>query len=236
MELEMEESKVTFARIAEHSAPRKAAPRWKSGAEVREHCQAVLDQCSWPGSEHPVRTLGLTSCCRGEGVSTLAAHLAMTAASYDAGRVLLVDCDLAHPSVAARFGAAACPGLAECLRSGERDGELFAATPVEGLWVLPAGRLRGSPASAFGSPRLAELVHDLAGRFALTVFDLPPVNQASCMGAIAPLLDGVLLVIEAERVPWEAVQRAKELLSRAEANVLGAVLNKRRDKSPSWML
>jgi Mrp family chromosome partitioning ATPase len=182
-----------------------------------------------------MRGLGLTSCCRGEGVSTLAAHLALTAASYEAGRILLVDGNLAHPSLAARFGMAECPGVAEYLKADEYEGDLFAASPVAGLWILPAGRLRGSPASAFGSPRLPELVQEATGRFALTIFDLPPVAQASCMCVLGPLLDGMLLVIEAERVRWEAAQRAKELLSRAEANILGAVLNKRRERSPDWV-
>jgi Mrp family chromosome partitioning ATPase len=46
---------------------------------------------------------------------------------------------------------------------------------------------------------------------------------------LAALLDGILLVLEAGRVPWEEAVREKDLLLRARMNVIGAVLNKAAD-------
>ena len=55
-----------------------------------QHCQMILGHLNWPGGSG-LRSLGVTSCLSDEGVSTVAAHLAATAASSDNGPILLVD-------------------------------------------------------------------------------------------------------------------------------------------------
>ena len=69
---------------------------------------------------------------------------------------------------------------------------------------------------------------DLTAVSALTIFDLPPVRQVSCANRLSAALDGVVLVVEAESVSWEAALRVKEILHRAGAKIVGAILNKRR--------
>ena len=74
-------------------AAEAAAPRRRLRAEVRVHYEAILHRLPWPGgglSGSP-RTLGVSSCQGGEGVSTVAAPLAITAASLGDHRVVLVD-------------------------------------------------------------------------------------------------------------------------------------------------
>jgi protein-tyrosine kinase len=224
-----------ITEVTERTGARKRSKRRSFAPKVRKHWEDILDRLPWPcpGSARAVRSLGLTSCCRGEGVSTMAAHLAATAASYQAGRVLLVDANLAHPSVARTFDVVPDPGLAECLRGGEPGDAFLQACSVEDLWILAAGKLCGSPARAFDSPRLPDLVRDLARQFDLVIFDMPSAGQASCITRLAGLLDGVLLVVEAERVGWEPARRAKELLVQGEAQLLGAVLNKHNERYPS---
>ena len=80
------------------------------------------------------------------------------------------------------------------------------------------------------------LVKELAQDFELVVCDLPAAGQASCTSRLAGLLDGVLLVVESERVCCEAAERGKELLMRADAQLLGVVLNKRRQARPNGCL
>jgi capsular exopolysaccharide synthesis family protein len=198
---------------------------------VGDHCRDIVDRLFWLGQEtsRPLRTLGVTSSRRGEGVSTVAAHLAAAAAARHEGRVLLVDANLAHPAAPRIFGVAPAPGLADCIGSGEPAVELIQPSAMTNLFVLSAGKMVGSPARVYESPKLAGLVQELADRFDLTVFDLPPVHQASCTSRLTSALDGVVLVIEAERVPWEAVARVRQLLVRADGHLVGAVLNKHRD-------
>ena len=182
-----------------------------------------------------MRTLGMTSACRGEGVSTLAAHLAITAAADGPVRVLLVDADLEQPTLHRLLGTQLDPGLAECLRAERGPAEAAGESGFPGVSMLGAGRLRDSPARLWDLPTLPGLVEDLSHEFELVVFDLPPVAQQSWMRRLAGLLDGVLLVVEAERVSGQAARRAKELLRGTEAHLLGAVLNKQREGLPHWL-
>ena len=65
-------------------------------AEVQQHYRAVLRRLGWPPHDEtaPLATLGVTSCHHGEGVTTVAAQLAATAAATPNQRVLLVDAHL----------------------------------------------------------------------------------------------------------------------------------------------
>ena len=102
------------------------------------------------------------------------------------------------------------------------------ATDLENLHILAAGKLRGSPARVYNAENLMDVVADLAAASALTIFDLPPVRQVRCAESLEHALDGVVLVVEAESVSWDAALRVKEILHRAGAKIVGAILNKRR--------
>jgi Mrp family chromosome partitioning ATPase len=199
-------------------------------------CMEVLQAIGWPDrkSSGGLRTVGVTSSHRGEGVSTVAAHLAATAASYGQGPVLLVDCNLVRPAAHALLGVSLSPGLSACLRGVEGALAAIRRSPIPGLSVLPAGDLHGSPARLYGAAALGELIQRAAERFELTVFDLPSASQASCLAQLAGRLDGVVLVIEVGRVTREVARSAKERLESAGARLVGSVLNhrsRRRDKA-----
>lgn len=204
---------------------------WTLAGTLDDHCQLVLKQLGWPrhDDKHPIRTLGVTSCRLGEGVSTVAAHLATAAAARQEGRVVLVDANLGRPAVTRIFGVPNSPGLAECVIDEEAVREALHPTTMENLHVLPAGKLHGSAARVYDAENLLNLVADLAGHSALTIFDLPPVRQVSCANRLSAALDGIVLVVEAESVPWEMALRVKEILNRAGAKIVGAILNKRRE-------
>jgi len=204
---------------------------------LREYYQSLLSRLGWPGSRsaRALRTLGLTSCSSGEGVSTVASQLAATAATYGDRQVLLVDCNLSRPSVQQTFEVDLSPGLAEVLRNDRQLADAVQSSPVANLSVITAGDLDGAVAKAYDSAGLFEVVAALEREFELVVFDMPAAGQASSAISLAGLLDGVLLVVEAERVRWEVAQRAQEVLTRAGARLLGAVLNKRRQHVPDWL-
>lgn len=206
--------------------------------DVREYYRTILRRLDWPGSVregHLVQTLGVTSCYAGEGVSTVAAELAVAAACAGDRPVLLVDGNLARPSLAERFGAAAGPGLAEVTWEHQELLPVIQATKVCNLSLLPAGDLAETTQRAGDSTRLAPAVESLRQAFDLIVFDLPPAGPAGSAIALARLVDGVLLVVESERVRWEVAQRTKQLLLGAEVRLVGVVLNKRRHHVPEWL-
>lgn len=206
--------------------------------DVREYYRTILRQLDWPASGDDGRlfsTLGVTSCYDGEGVSTVAAELAVAAACGGDRRVLLVDGNLPRPSLADRFGVAPGPGLAEVLLEQQDVEQAVQTTNVPHLSLLPAGDPCGAIQRAYDSAQLAPVIESLRQAFDLVVFDLPPAGQTGAALGLARLVDGVLLVVESERVRWEVAQRTKHFLLGAEVRLVGVVLNKRRHHVPEWL-
>jgi Mrp family chromosome partitioning ATPase len=104
---------------------------------------------------------------------------------------------------------------------------------VPNLAILTSGAGDASPAQVWAAPQLPDVLKTLRAEFSLVVVDLPPPDQASFVSRFASLLDGILLVVEAERIRADAARRQKELLMRANARFLGAVLAKERQHIPT---
>jgi len=204
---------------------------------AQEYGLSILHSIGWPagsGGEGPV-TLGITSSTRGEGVSTVAAQVALAAASAGDQRILLVDANFDGPSVHSRFSADLAPGLADTLLGSLAPQEAVQSTSLVNLAVLTAGCSHGNLSAMYGSSRLPEAIDRFKQAYGLVVIDLPALTGAGAAVRLAGMLDGVILVVEAERVQWEAAQRTALLLQRGSGRLLGAVLNKQHDPVPAWL-
>lgn len=189
-----------------------------------EHYATLLRSVRSLRSESGV-CIGVTSCARQEGVTTVAGNLAVAAAQAGDMRVLLADTNAVHPELARRFGVLTKLGFAELVAGTTGGQDVIHRTNVDQLWVLPAGNEVETLAD---QPDLKARLDEFRRRFDLTIVDLPVANDLSPCGALARLLDGVLLVVEAERLHRDEVRRAKVRLQRSQANLLGVVFNKGR--------
>ena len=109
--------------------------------------------------------IGITSCRQGEGVSTVAANLAISAARSGSVRVLLVDANIDHPSIAATFAVDPCPGLAEALSQVVHPAGCIQQTSSEKLSVMAAGAANGPAKSGSLPADLADLLKNLRQAF-----------------------------------------------------------------------
>ena len=154
--------------------------------------------------------------------ATLAANLAVTIAQ--SGRsTLLVDCDLRHPSQHKIWGISNDVGLGTVLESG--DELRVANVGVDNLSVLPSGPRPENPADLLGSRQMEDLIAQLRTQAEFILFDAPPVLAVTDAALLATKMDGVLLVINAGETRRDHVERAREILERVRARVIGAVLN-----------
>ena len=165
-----------------------------------------------------LKVVAVTSSARGEGRSTTAANLAVTAAQ-DGREVLLVECDLRKPSLGHMLDLAPRAGLADVLTGGAEIGQ--ALCRVGNLSVLCAGEVRDS-GSALKSSRVKALLDGLRADYDLIVLDAPPALAMADANRLALQADGVLLVVRADSTPRAVVKLAVEAL---HGNVLGIVLN-----------
>lgn len=170
---------------------------------------------------HNPKLVGVTSCSKGAGVSSIAAGLAASLSETGDGNVLLVDMRGKQGS-AQHFhkGKPGC-GLDAALESETRD----TAFIRENLYVASEGP--GENNSARSLPkRFATLMPKLkASDYDYVIFDMPPVSQTSMTPRLSGLMDMTLLVIESETTTRDSVQKATKLLAESKASV-STVLNK----------
>ncbi len=176
--------------------------------------------------DHPVRSLLLTSAGPDEGKSTTIANLAVAFAQAGS-RVILVDCDLRRPSLSKLFGLPNDRGLTTMLVAETESAPLL-ETSVVGLRLLASGPPPPNPSEVLGSQRLERALAALVDQADIVLVDCPPVLTVSDASILSRKVDAVLLVVSAGRTKRDQSSRAKQLLDRSGARVLGAVLNNAR--------
>jgi len=189
---------------------------------VSEAYRRLRTNLEFASLDKPLRTLLVTSASPDEGKSTTLANLAVSIAQ--AGRrVILVDSDLRRPRLHEIFGLDNREGLTTAI--GQEGGDIpLQESGVNGLRILPSGPPPDIPADLIASPAMEALIATLREQADIVLFDAPPVVMVTDAAVLASKVDGVLLVINAGRTRREYAQRAKALLERVHARLVGAVL------------
>jgi protein-tyrosine kinase len=169
-------------------------------------------------AQRPLRIVAFTSATRGEGRTTTAANLALTAAREGRATVL-VEADLRRPMLAKLFGLAPRAGLAEVL---DGTAELAQAIVRVGpLAVITAGDVV-DPAATLRSPRIPAVLDALRAAYGYVVMDAPPAIAFAEGDRLAAAADAALLVVRAGTTPRAVVRLALDAIGDRAA---GIVLN-----------
>ena len=195
-----------------------------------EAYRTLRTNLSFYSLDKPLRTLVVTSPAAGEGKSTTIANLAVTMAQ-SGRRTILVDTDLRRPTLHELFGAQMSPGLTDMIMAEAGDLPLQ-KTEVENLWLLSSGAKPPNPADMLGAARMEQIIAQLAEQADIILFDAPPVMAAADAAILGARVDGVLLVIQAGKTRRDHSERAREMLEKSRARIVGAALtNAPRDRS-----
>jgi len=187
-----------------------------------EQYRALRARISQSEEHHPLRVIQVTSPGKADGKSVTALNLALTMAQEFQRRVLILDADLRSPNVHTLLGLPPGPGLADVLTGTAALEEALVEIPEHHLTVLRAGRTYERPTEMLGSGPMRRLVDSLRTQFDRIVVDSAPTTVADA-GAIAPLSDGLLLVVRASATTTPAISRAIATL--ASSKLLGLVFN-----------
>lgn len=152
----------------------------------------------------------------GEGKSFCAANLALALAAEKDCEVVLVDADIAKPSILSLFGLPKGPGLMDTLANPSIAIEdCVVPTDIGGLHVLPAGDQTASDSEFLSSRRTAEVLDRLTRNAPkrLVIFDSPPALAASPAADLANHVGQAVVVARADTTGESALEDALSLLS-----------------------
>lgn len=176
--------------------------------------------------EGTLPAVAITAAAAGEGATTAAAHLARDLSEVFGLRVLLLD--LGGPG--ARLGAVLEADGAGALRR-IADGELAGANAR--LALLESGPEVGPPGGL--RQRLSGVLAAAAGRFDLVLVDAPALGEGFDALVAARACGHAVLVVRAGHLGEEPLRAARDSLAAAGVEVVGVILNARREVVPRWL-
>lgn len=160
---------------------------------------------------HHGNLIVVTSAMAGEGKTYCAVNLAMSIAMEMDITVLLVDADVARPSLLKVLGLPPEPGLMDMLL-GDQTGlsDLILKTNVSTLSILPSGRAHKHATELLASRNMSRLLTEIAERYAdrIVIFDSPPLLLTTEASVLAAQMGQILMVVESETTTQHAVKEA----------------------------
>lgn len=140
------------------------------------------------------QVVGITSSASGEGKTFCAVNLA-TVMALGNKRTLLMDADMRKPKMHERFGLELGTGLSTYLIGESGIDGVIRRSDVEGLDLITAGPVPPNPLELFESPRMAELLQQLRGRYDQIIVDASPMGLVSEFKVLVQHLDVTLYVV-----------------------------------------
>jgi polysaccharide biosynthesis transport protein len=177
---------------------------------------------SFPGSAP--KSVLVTSSKAEEGKTFIASNLAIAFAQLQK-KVVLVDADMRNPRIHRVWNIQSNGGLSRFLTNPIDIGAVIAPTQVERVSVITCGPRSPRPAELLASTRFDELLKQLGEQFDVVLVDSPPLMPVTDSVILASKCQSVMLVIHGGSTPREFVQAAKKKLGKADAPVVGVVLN-----------
>jgi capsular exopolysaccharide synthesis family protein len=170
-----------------------------------------------------------------EGTSTLSRGFATFSSMNMNKRVLLIDADRKSPTQNQFYGIRSTIGWQEAVCNHMNLEDVLFQVGTASLFLWPSSNSSRITAGIFNPQAISSLLESLRAQFDLVVIDSPPLSQSPDALAMAPYVDGVILVVEAEATRWRVVENTKDRLNGCGARILGVVFNKRRLHIPSFI-
>ena len=200
----------------------------KSPFSVQESYKTLRTNITFslPGNE--CKCIGVISANRGDGKSSIASNLAISLGQIKK-KVVLIDCDLRLPTVAAKFEIQSVPGLSNYLSGGVDEIPILHETS-RGIDIIPSGNIPPDSTTLISSHAMIELVKTLKEMYDYIIFDFPPINIVSDAAILSEIIDGYLLVIRHKKSEYQMINETIRRMRFADAKVIGFVYNGKGDE------
>lgn len=207
------------------------APRSQVADQFRVIKRPLISNATGKGASAIVNgnLIMVTSALPGEGKTFTAINLAMSIATELDNTVMLVDADVARPSVLSMLGLPPGPGLLDLLVDEQIDvGSVLLKTNIDKLTILPSGTAHARATELLASDAMARLLESVAKRYAdrIIVFDSPPLLLTTESRVLASHMGQIVVVVQAEKTLQADVEQALATIEACPVKLM--VLNQAR--------
>lgn len=200
-------------------------PLGRTSEEFRRVCSAL----TYASVSDPMRRILITSTSEAEGKSTFCANLALTL-SMLRNRVLVIDADFRKPRLSEIFGVEGAVGLTTVLLGETPFQQAYIHREGTTLDILPSGSVPPNPSEVLTSGTMRDFIDEIAPFYDYIIIDSPPILSVADAGLSSPLVDGAILVVDAGKTRQNQLIQAVTSFETAGGRIVGAVLNKVRQK------
>jgi len=170
-----------------------------------------------------------------EGTSTIVREFAMTAVSKYSKSVLILDADMRELDQHPFFNIKLEHSLEETIREGDPVDKALYQIANSSLFVSQLFKGSDSTRQFLDSSGIDDLLEKLRQRFDFILIDSPPATGFSLGLATSDGVNGVVLVLEAEKTGWQAAKNITDRIINNGGKILGVVFNKQRYHIPEFI-
>lgn len=182
--------------------------------------------------ENSPKKIGVCGCHAGAGTTSIALNLAIMLQERTGDLVTLIEANLRTPALQRFYGISEGATFSD-LANGK-------VTDCGDLPTLPGTKVAAITANITDAPlpllsKAGPYIDALTSSARHIILDISPTLIYPDMTMLAPAIDGVFLVLEAEETRWQVTREAKKNLESTGIELLGAVLNKKTHNIPDWL-
>lgn len=197
---------------------------YNTKTSLRDSIKTLRANIQFASLNGEIKIVALTSVVPSEGKTTISCFLGISMAEMGK-KTVIVECDYRHPMIARNFGLEDSASASEQENDRNSINASLKKTSVDNLWVLDMKCKVKNPVELISSEAYAQMVQKLRQDFDFVILDTPPLGAFIDAAHVAALADGTVIVIRQGQVEKKAAKDVLAQLKKANANVIGAVLN-----------
>lgn len=197
---------------------------------LQEPLRMIKNKVEYQAQKLGLKTFLITSATAGEGKSLFAANLSLSLVA-SGKRVVLIDCDLRHPTGRVVFNMTENVGLGEYLKEELSLLDYLAVSKEDNnhgfpnFLFLPGGAPVADGSNFLESNRMKELIMCMEAKADYVILDSAPTGLLTDSAVLAKHADGAIMVIRKEVARVDFIMDALGHLAESDIQIVGGVLN-----------
>ncbi|MEZ2457729.1 CpsD/CapB family tyrosine-protein kinase [Salinicoccus roseus] len=209
------------------SGPRELIVDKQPKSPVSEQFRTVRTNIMYSNIDKEIKTVLVTSATPGAGKSTTAANLAV-AYAQSGKRTVLIDADLRRPTTHYTFEVTNQRGMSTAIVQDVPVENIVKETEVENLDIITSGPIPPNPSELLSSNKMIHMLKTFYMHYDMVIIDSPPLLAVTDAQVLSKIADGTVLVTNVAENNRDKLREAKDLLDKADANILGVVMNNKK--------